>query len=215
MRLVIAEDLLLLREGLIGLLTAFGHEVLAAVDTGPGLVTAVRTHRPDLALVDVRLPPGFRDEGLRAAIEARAMTTPAVPVIILSQYVERTYAAELLADGHGGVGYLLKDRVTDIPAFLAALERVATGGTALDSEVVTQIFARNTRDTNLARLTPREREVLALMAEGLSNSAIAERLVLAPVSIEKHIGNLLAKLDLPTNSSTHRRVQAVLTYLNA
>lgn len=215
MRLVIAEDLLLLREGLIRLLTATGHEVLAAVETGPDLVTAVRTYHPDLALIDVRLPPGFRDEGLRAAIEARTMTIPAVPVIILSQYVERTYAAELLADGHGGVGYLLKDRVTDIPAFLEALERVATGGTALDSEVVTQIFARNARDTGLSRLTPREREVLALMAQGLSNSAIAERLVLAAVSIEKHIGNLLAKLDLPISSDTHRRVQAVLTYLSA
>ncbi|MFD4790922.1 LuxR C-terminal-related transcriptional regulator [Streptomyces sp. NPDC058459] len=215
MRLVIAEDLLLLRDGLIRLLTATGHEVLAAVDTGPGLVEAVRTHHPDLALVDVRLPPGFRDEGLRAAIEARALTSGAVPVIILSQYVERAYAAELLADGQGGVGYLLKDRVTDIPAFLDALERVAAGGTALDPEVVTQIFARNTRDGALARLTPREHEVLALMAQGLSNSAIAGRLHLAAVSVEKHIGNLLAKLDLPVADDMHRRVQAVLTYLNA
>ncbi|MGK5638046.1 LuxR C-terminal-related transcriptional regulator [Streptomyces sp. URMC 126] len=215
MRLVIAEDLLLLREGLIRLLTATGHQVLAAVETGPDLIDAVTTHRPDLALVDVRLPPGFRDEGLRAAIEARSRHTPATPVIILSQYVERTYAAELLADGRGGVGYLLKDRVTDIDAFLDALERVAAGGTALDPEVITQIFARNSQDTNLARLTPREHEVLALMAQGLSNSAIAARLVLAPVSVEKHIGNLLAKLDLPTTSDTHRRVQAVLTYLNA
>ncbi|MBZ4321419.1 response regulator transcription factor [Streptomyces huiliensis] len=215
MRLVIAEDLLLLREGLIRLLTATGHDVLAAVDSGPDLIAAVDTHRPDLALIDVRLPPGFRDEGLRAAIEIRARHTPPPPVIILSQYVERTYAAELLADGHGGVGYLLKDRVTDIDAFLDALERVAAGGTALDPEVVAQIFARHSQDDRLARLTPREHEVLALMAQGLSNSAIAERLVLAPVSVEKHISNLLAKLDLPPTSDTHRRVQAVLTYLNA
>ncbi|GAA0454920.1 response regulator transcription factor [Streptomyces sp. NPDC046215] len=215
MRLVIAEDLLLLREGLIRLLTATGHDVLAAVDSGPDLIAAVDTHRPDLALIDVRLPPGFRDEGLRAAIEVRARHTPALPVIILSQYVERTYAAELLADGRGGVGYLLKNRVTDIDAFLDALERVAAGGTALDPEVIAQIFARNSKDTGLARLTPREHEVLALMAQGLSNSAIAERLVLAPVSVEKHISNLLAKLDLPLTSDTHRRVQAVLTYLNA
>lgn len=215
MRLVIAEDLLLLREGLIRLLTATGHQVLAAVETGPDLIDAITTHRPDLALVDVRLPPGFRDEGLRAAIEARSRPTPATPVIILSQYVERTYAAELLADGRGGVGYLLKDRVTDIDAFLDALDRVAAGGTALDPEVVAQIFARNSQNTGLARLSPREHEVLALMAQGLSNSAIAERLVLAPVSVEKHIGNLLAKLDLPAAGDTHRRVQAVLTYLNA
>ncbi|WP_411105249.1 LuxR C-terminal-related transcriptional regulator [Streptomyces sp. cmx-4-9] len=215
MRLVIAEDLLLLREGLIRLLTATGHEVLAGVDSGPDLITAVDMHRPDLALIDVRLPPGFRDEGLRAAIEVRARHTPTLPVIILSQYVERTYAAELLADGHGAVGYLLKDRVTDIDAFLDALDRVAAGGTALDPEVVAQIFARNSQDTGLARLTPREHEVLALMAQGLSNSAIAERLVLAPVSVEKHISNILAKLDLPLTHDTHRRVQAVLTYLNA
>ncbi len=214
MRLVIAEDLLLLREGLTRLLTATGHEVLAAVETGPDLVEAVRTHQPDLAIVDVRLPPGFRDEGLRAAIEARALTDNGVPVIILSQYVERTYAAELLADGRGGVGYLLKDRVTDIPAFLDAFERVAAGGTALDPEVVTQIFARNARHSGLARLTPREHEVLALMAEGLSNSAIADRLHLAAVSVEKHIGNLLGKLDLPASTTSHRRVHAVLTYLN-
>ncbi|WP_329109558.1 response regulator transcription factor [Micromonospora sp. NBC_01699] len=214
MRIVIAEDLLLLREGLVRLLTDTGHTVVAAVDNADSLVAAVTEQRPDLSIVDVRLPPGFRDEGLRAALRLRA-ADPDTRVLIVSQYVERAYAAELLADGHGGVGYLLKDRVTALDDFLDAVERVAAGGTVMDPEVVRQLFTRNSRNHGIDGLTPREREVLALMAEGLSNSAICARLVLAPVSVEKHITNILAKLDLPPATTAHRRVRAVLAYLNA
>ena len=213
MRIVIAEDLLLLRDGLIRILTDTGHTVVAAVDNAPDLESAVQEHHPDLSIVDVRLPPGFRDEGLRAALSVRGRD-PRTPILILSQYVERTYAAELLADGNGAVGYLLKDRVTALDEFLDAIERVAGGGTVMDPEVVRQLFARNNRDQGVAALTPREREVLALVAQGLSNSAICTELVLAPPSVEKHITNILTKLDLPPADDTHRRVRAVLAYLN-
>jgi DNA-binding NarL/FixJ family response regulator len=212
-RIVIAEDLLLLRDGLIRILTDTGHTVVAAVDNAPDLESAVQEHRPDLSIVDVRLPPGFRDEGLRAALSVRKRE-PRTPILILSQYVERTYAAELLADGNGAVGYLLKDRVTALDEFLDAIERVAGGGTVMDPEVVRQLFARNNRDQGVSALTPREREVLALVAQGLSNSAICTELVLAPPSVEKHITNILTKLDLPPADDTHRRVRAVLAYLN-
>ncbi|QQQ77445.1 response regulator transcription factor [Saccharothrix sp. 6-C] len=213
MRIVIAEDLLLLRDGLVRMLTDTGHTVVAAVDNAPDLERAVLEHRPDLSIVDVRLPPGFRDEGLRAALSVRERD-PKAPILILSQYVERTYATELLADGNGAIGYLLKDRVTALDEFLDALERVAAGGTAMDPEVIRQLFARNTRDQRVAALTAREREVLALVAQGLSNSAICAELVLAPPSVEKHISNILTKLDLPPADNTHRRVRAVLAYLN-
>ncbi|GAA1501666.1 response regulator transcription factor [Dactylosporangium maewongense] len=214
MRIVIAEDLLLLRDGMIRLLTDTGHTVVAAVDTADALVDAVTEHQPDLSIVDVRLPPGFRDEGLRAALRVRS-ADPSAKVLIVSQYVERAYAADLLADGRGGVGYLLKDRVTDLDDFLDAVERVAAGGTALDPEVVRQLFTRNARNHGVEGLTPREREVLHLMAQGLSNTAICATLVLAPVSVEKHITNIFAKLDLPPSDDAHRRVRAVLTYLNS
>jgi DNA-binding NarL/FixJ family response regulator len=213
MRIVIAEDLLLLREGMVRLLTGTGHTVVAAVDTADALVEAVREHQPELSIVDVRLPPGFRDEGLRAALRIRA-ADPDAKVLIVSQYVERAYAADLLADGRGGVGYLLKDRITALDDFLDAVERVAAGGTAMDPEVVRQLFTRNSRNHGLDGLTPREREVLALMAQGLSNSAITAALVVAPVSVEKHITNIFAKLDLPPADDAHRRVRAVLAYLN-
>ena len=213
MRIVIAEDLLLLRDGIVRLLTDTGHTVVAAVDNAPALIEAVAGHEPDLSIVDVRLPPGFRDEGLRAAIEIRARW-PRVGVLVLSQYVERTYAAELLADGQGGVGYLLKDRVTALDDFLDAIDRVAAGGTVMDSEVVRQLFTRNSRKSGIGALTSREREVLGLMAQGLSNSAICATLVLAPVSVEKHITNIFTKLDLPPAADAHRRVRAVLAYLN-
>ncbi|PSL56956.1 LuxR family two component transcriptional regulator [Saccharothrix carnea] len=213
MRIVIAEDLLLLRDGLVRMLTDTGHTVVAAVDNAPDLERAVLEHRPDLSIVDVRLPPGFRDEGLRAALSVREQD-PKAPILILSQYVERTYATELLADGNGAIGYLLKDRVTALDEFLDALERVAAGGTAMDPEVIRQLFARNTRDQRITTLTAREREVLALVAQGLSNSAICAELVLAPPSVEKHISNILTKLDLPPADNTHRRVRAVLAYLN-
>lgn len=213
MRIVIAEDLLLLRDGLVRLLTDTGHEVVAAVDNADDLIEAVERHRPDLSLVDVRLPPGFRDEGLRAALRLREGGRDA-RVLILSQYVERAYAADLLADGRGGVGYLLKDRVTALDDFLDAVDRVAAGGTVMDPEVVRQLFTRNSRRSGVDALTPREREVLGLMAQGMSNSAICAALVLAPVSVEKHITNIFAKLDLPPADDAHRRVRAVLAYLN-
>jgi DNA-binding NarL/FixJ family response regulator len=197
----------------VRLLTDTGHTVVAAVDTASALTEAVAGLDPDLSIVDVRLPPGYRDEGLRAALSLRA-TDPGTRVLILSQYVERAYAAELLADGAGGVGYLLKDRVTALYDFLDAVERVAAGGIVMDAEVVAQLFTRTSRRTGIGALTPREREVLGLMAQGLSNSAICAGLVLAPVSVEKHITNIFAKLHLPPDNDTNRRVRAVLTYLN-
>ena len=211
MRVVIAEDNALLREGLVLLLTSSGHEVVAVVGTGPEILTALLEHRPDVAVLDVRMPPGFRDEGLRAALEARERI-PGLPVLVLSQYVEESYAAELLAGGTSGVGYLLKDRVGRVDEFLDALERVVAGGTALDPEVVTELLTRR-RDTPLDSLTPREREVLKLMAEGHDNTTIAKTLVVTERAVSKHIGNVFLKLGLPPSDSGHRRVLAVLAYL--
>jgi DNA-binding NarL/FixJ family response regulator len=213
MRVVICEDLALLRNGLRRLLEDNGMEVVATVERGDHLVSAVLGHKPDVCVVDVRLPPTFRDEGLRAALAAREQQQ-GLPVLILSQYVERTYAAELLADGVGGVGYLLKDRVGDVDEFVAAVRRVATGGTVLDPEVVAQILARR-RSTALDDLTPREREVLALMAEGRSNQAIAEAMVVTEGAVEKHVSSIFGKLGLPANEEDNRRVLAVLAYLRA
>jgi DNA-binding NarL/FixJ family response regulator len=211
---VVVEDLLLLRDGLIRLLSTNGLDVAAAVDTAPAFLEAVDAHRPDVAVVDVRLPPTFTDEGLRAAIEARRRR-PGFPVLILSQYVEQLYARELLSDGAGGVGYLLKDRVGDVRQFVDAVQRVADGGTAMDPEVISQILARRSRVTPLAALTPREREVLALMAEGRTNVAIARSLVITTKAVSKYIARIFAKLDLPPSDDDHRRVLAVLAYLNA
>ena len=211
---VVVEDLLLLRDGLIRLLSTNGLEVAAAVDTAPAFLEAVDAHRPDVAVVDVRLPPTFSDEGLRAAIEARRRS-PGFPVLILSQYVEQLYARELLSDGAGGVGYLLKDRVGDVRQFVDAVQRVAGGGTAMDPEVISQILARRSRVTPLAALTPREREVLALMAEGRTNVAIARSLVITTKAVSKYIARIFAKLDLPPSDDDHRRVLAVLAYLNS
>src|SRR5512142_2286159 len=213
MRVVICEDLALLRDGLKRLLEDNGMEVVAAVDHGDHLVSAALGHKPDVCVVDVRLPPTFRDEGLKAALAARE-EQPGLPVLILSQYVEQTYAAELLADGVGGVGYLLKDRVGDVDEFVAAVRRVATGGTVLDPEVVAQILARR-RSSALDDLTPREREVLGLMAEGRSNQAIAENLVVTEGAVEKHVSSIFGKLGLPANEEDNRRVLAVLAYLRA
>ncbi|MEV0220239.1 response regulator transcription factor [Streptomyces sp. NPDC050704] len=212
MRVVIAEDNALLREGLVLLLTSSGHEVVAVVGSGPEVLPAIVGHRPDIAVLDVRMPPGFRDEGLRAALAARK-EIPGLPVLVLSQYVEESYAAELLGGGAGGVGYLLKDRVGRVDEFLDALERVAAGGTALDPEVVSELLVRR-RDSPLDSLTPREREVLKLMAEGHDNVTIAKVLVVTERSVSKHIGNVFLKLGLPPSDSGHRRVLAVLAYLN-
>jgi DNA-binding NarL/FixJ family response regulator len=208
---VICEDLALLRDGLRRLLEANGMEVVASVADGERFVSAAFGHKPDVCVVDVRLPPTFRDEGLRAALAARERM-PGLPVLILSQYVEQTYAAELLADGAGGVGYLLKDRVSEVDDFVAAVRRVAGGGTVLDPEVVAQILARR-RSGALESLTPREREVLALMAEGRSNQAIAESLVITPGAVEKHVSSIFGKLRLPAGVEDNRRVLAVLAYL--
>ncbi|MQS38325.1 response regulator transcription factor [Streptomyces katsurahamanus] len=213
MRVVIAEDNALLREGLILLLTSAGHEVAGVAATGPEVLPLLLEHRPDVAVLDVRMPPGFRDEGLRAALAARK-ELPELPVLVLSQYVEETYAAELLGGGAQGVGYLLKDRIGRVDEFLDALDRVAAGGTALDPEVVTELMSRR-RDDPLQALTPREREVLELMAQGHGNATIAESLVVTERSVHKHIGNVFAKLGLPPSDSGHRRVLAVLAYLNA
>jgi DNA-binding NarL/FixJ family response regulator len=211
-RVVIAEDLALLRDGLTRLLRDNGFEVVGAVRDGDALIHSVTLERPDIAIVDIRLPPTFRDEGLRAALQVRERF-PDTAILVVSQYVEHTYAAELLADGRGAVGYLLKDRILDVADFVDAVRRVANGGTALDPEVVAQLFSRRESDGPLERLTPREREVLALMAEGRSNTAIAQELVLSVGAVEKHIANILTKLRLPPSESDHRRVLAVLTYL--
>ena len=214
LRVVIAEDSVLLREGLVRLLEDAGASVVARVGDGPSLVAAVVEQRPDVSIVDVRMPPTQRDEGLRAAIEARRLV-PGSPVLVLSQYVEREYASELLADGAGGVGYLLKDRVADVRDFMDALARVAGGGTALDPEVVAQLMVSRRRDDRLAALTPREREVLAAMAEGKTNVGIATALVISEGAAEKHITSILGKLDLPDSENDHRRVLAVLAFLEA
>jgi DNA-binding NarL/FixJ family response regulator len=212
MRVVIAEDLALLRDGMSRLLRDSGIEVVAAVSDGDALVREVVAREPDLAVVDIRLPPGFHDEGLRAALEARRRV-PRLAVLVVSQYVEPTYTEELLADRGGGIGYLLKDRVMHVADFLEAVRRVADGGTALDPEVVAQLFARRRQDGPLERLTPREREVLELMAEGRSNAGIAQSLVLTVGAVEKHVQSILSKLDLPQSANDHRRVLAVLAYL--
>ncbi|GHE24477.1 response regulator [Streptomyces hydrogenans] len=213
LRVVLAEDGVLLREGLIGLLSRFGHVVVAAVGDAEALRAAVAAHDPDVVLTDVRMPPDFRDEGLRAAVALRA-ERPGLPVLVLSQYVQRDYAADLLDSGDGtGVGYLLKDRIGQVEEFVDALARVAAGGTVVDPEVVRQLLRR--RRDPLAALTPREREVLALVAEGHSNGEVARRLVVTEAAVGKHIGNILAKLDLPPAEDTHRRVLAVLAYLQA
>jgi DNA-binding NarL/FixJ family response regulator len=211
MRVAVADDAVLLREGLVRLLTENGHEVVAVVGDGPSLVTAIVEHRPEISIVDVRMPPSHTDEGLRAAVEARRLV-PGSPVLVLSQYVEVSYADDLLADRRGGVGYLLKDRVAEITDFLDALTRVAGGGTVLDPEVVAQLVTRRGRGP-LDALTPREREVLALMAEGRSNTAIARKLVVTDGAVEKHVKNIFTKLDLPPDEEQHRRVLAVLAYL--
>ncbi|HWI21872.1 MAG TPA: response regulator transcription factor [Baekduia sp.] len=210
MRVVIAEDLALLRDGIARLLTDHGFEVVAAVEDGPALEAVVDADRPDICVVDVRLPPGFKDEGLRTALVLRERH-PGLPVLILSQYVERTYAAELLSDGRGGVGYLLKDRVSSVREFVDAVKRVADGGTAMDPEAVAQLLGG--RSGGIEELTPREREVLALMAEGRSNAGIAEALVVGHGAVEKHISNVFWKLGLPPAEHDHRRVLAVLTWL--
>ena len=214
MRVVIAEDSILLREGLARLLADGGVEVVAQVGDGPGLVAAVDAYRPDLAVVDVRMPPTHTDEGLRAAMEVRERA-PTTAILVLSQYVEERYATDLLAGGAQGVGYLLKDRVADVGEFLAAVRRVGEGGAAIDPEVVAQLLGRRRRSDPLASLSPRELDVLALMAEGRSNAAIAERLVVTDGAVEKHISSIFGKLGLPAAPSDHRRVLAVLTYLRA
>jgi len=213
-RIVIAEDLALLRDGLIRLLEAHDFEVVEAVDNGPSLLRALTVQRPDVAVVDVRLPPSFTDEGLRAAIEARRRV-PGLPVLVLSQYVEPLYARELLSDRGGGVGYLLKDRVANIGQFLDAVRRVATGGTAMDPEVISELLSKRSRSGPLRRLTPREREVLGLMAEGRSNAAIASRLFVTEKAVGKHTNSIFSKLDLAPSEDDNRRVLAVLAYLDA
>ncbi|HEY3687102.1 MAG TPA: response regulator transcription factor [Streptosporangiaceae bacterium] len=215
MRVVVAEDLFLLRDGLVRLVEAYGHQVVAAVDNGPATLDALLTHRPDVAIVDVRLPPTFSDEGLQAALAARR-EVPGLPVLILSQHVEQLYARELLADEQGGTGYQLKDRVLDADQFVDALLRVAGGGTALDPAVVAKLLGRPARADPLAHLTDRERSVLELMAEGLSNTAIAGRLFLSEGAISKYTTTIFAKLGLAAaDDDTNRRVRAVLAYLDA
>jgi DNA-binding NarL/FixJ family response regulator len=213
-RIVIAEDAVLLREGLRRLLAEAGHEVVAIVGEGLALIAAVDRHHPDLAIVDVRMPPTYTDEGLRAAIECR-QRHPDISVLVLSQYVEERYAADLLGGSAEGVGYLLKDRVADVGDFLDTVARVGDGGVAIDSEVVSQLLGRRRRSDPLSRLTAREREVLELMAEGHTNAAIASTLVVTGGAVEKHISNVFAKLGLVDSDSHNRRVLAVLTYLRA
>ena len=212
MRVVIAEDLALLRDGLTRLLQAYDFEVVAAVDNGPSLLPALVEHRPDVAVVDVRLPPTFTDEGLQAAIAARRVT-PGLPVLVLSQHVEPLYARELLSDRNGGVGYLLKDRISHVAQFIDAIRQVAGGGTVMDPEVVSQLLARH--QPPLAALTAREREVLGQMAEGRSNAAIATRLFIGAKAVSKHINSIFTKLGLPPSDDDNRRVLAVLAYLDS
>jgi DNA-binding NarL/FixJ family response regulator len=213
-RIVIAEDLFLLRDGLTRMLEAHGFEIAAAVDNGTDLLAAVTSARPDVAVVDVRLPPTFTDEGLRAALAARR-AVPGLPVLVLSQYVEQLYARELLAGGSGGIGYLLKDRVFDSAQFVDAVRRVAAGGTAMDPEVVDRLLVRNSGDNALSALSPREREVLGLMAEGRTNAAIAQRLVITERAVAKHTASIFLRLGLQPSDDDNRRVLAVLAYLSA
>ncbi|WP_093801168.1 response regulator transcription factor [Streptomyces sp. Wb2n-11] len=213
MRVVLAEDLFLLRDGLVRMLEAFGFEILAAVETGPELSRALAELEPDVAVVDVRLPPSHTDEGLQCALEARR-ARPGLPVLVLSQHVEQLYARELLADGNGGIGYLLKDRVFDAEQFVDAIRRVAAGGTAMDPQVISQLLSRRAQDEPMGHLTPREREVMELMAQGRSNAAIADRLVVTERAIAKHTSNIFGKLGLPVSDDDNRRVLAVLAYLD-
>lgn len=207
--MVLAEDNALLADGLTRLLNAYSHSVVAAVDNGPSLLKAVAEHEPDAAIVDVRLPPTFTDEGIRAVVQARRLR-PSLPVLILSQYVERLYARELLADRNGGVGYLLKDRVANVASFIDALDQVAAGGTVLDPEVVSALLSKQ---SGLGALTEREREVLAEMAQGRSNAAIGARLFITEKAVAKHINNIFGKLNLPVSEDDNRRVLAVLAFL--
>jgi DNA-binding NarL/FixJ family response regulator len=213
-RVVIAEDLFLLREGMASMLKEHGFDVAEAVGDGPSLLRALVNQRPDVAIVDVRLPPAYTDEGLRAALEARRQV-PGLPILILSTHVERLYARELLADQAGGVGYLLKDRVFTDEQFTDALRTVARGGTVMDPEVIAKLMARRSSQPPVTRLTNREREVLALMAEGRSNNAIAQRLVVSDKAVSKHCTSIFAKLDLPPSEDDNRRVLAVLAYLDS
>jgi DNA-binding NarL/FixJ family response regulator len=212
MRILVAEDLYLLRDGLVRLIEAYGHQVVATAATGPETLDALRKWRPDVSVIDVRMPPGQSDEGLRAALTARG-EVPVLPVLILSQHVEQLYARELLADGSGGVGYLLKESVFDAEQFIGALERVAGGGTAMDPAVIAKLLAGSSPRRGLERLTEREYSVLALMAEGLSNQAIGRRLFLSESAISKYTTAMFGKLGI-TDDDTNRRVRAVLTYLN-
>ncbi len=214
MRVVVAEDLFLLRDGLTRLLTAHDFEIAAAVDNAPGLLSALLEQRPDVAIVDVRLPPAFADDGLQAALTARR-EVPGLPVVLLSQYVEQLYARELLADQAGAVGYLLKDRVFNDDQFVDAIRTVAGGGTVMDPEVVTKLLGRRAKDEPVSRLSGREREVLALMAEGRSNVAIAQRLFITEKAVSKHTTSIFTKLALAASEDDNRRVLAVLAYLNA
>ena len=214
MRIVIAEDLFLLRDGLTRMLEAHGFEIGAAVDNGDDLVAAVMADPPDLAIVDIRLPPSFTDEGIRAALTARK-EVPGLPILVLSQYVEQLYARELLADGTGGIGYLLKDRVFDSDQFVEAIRRVAAGGTAMDPEVIARLLARNTDNDAVGALSPREREVLGLMAEGRSNAAIGQQLVITERAVAKHTASIFLRLGLQQSDDDNRRVLAVLAYLGS
>lgn len=214
MRVVIAEDSVLLRVGLTRILADAGEEVVATVGDADELLTAVERHQPDLCIVDVRMPPTHTDDGLRSALAIRKRW-PSIGILVLSQYVEERYASELLSASGVGIGYLLKDRVADVADFVDAVRRVGAGGTALDPEVVAQLLARSRRQDPLERLTPREREVLALMAEGRSNPAIARALVISDKAVEKHVGNILTKLDLPPDEDDHRRVLAVLQWVRS
>ncbi|MGW3042134.1 response regulator transcription factor [Kitasatospora sp. NPDC001159] len=213
MRILVAEDLYLLREGMVHLIEACGHEVVATASTGPETLAALRTHRPDASVVDVRMPPTQSDEGLRAALAARR-ELPGLPVLILSQHVEQLYARELLADGSGGIGYLLKESVFDADQFIGSLERVAAGGTAMDPAVIAKLLSASPPERGLSQLTEREYEVLGLMAEGLSNQAIARRLFLSDSAISKYTTSMFGKLGIADDDDTNRRVRAVLTYLN-
>ena len=214
MRVVVAEDLFLLRDGLARLLSAHDFEIAAAVDSAPGLLSALLEHRPDIAVVDVRLPPAFADDGLQAALAARR-EVPGLPVLLLSQYVEQLYARELLADQAGAVGYLLKDRVFSDDQFVDAIRTVAAGGTVMDPEVVAKLLGRHSRDAPIGRLSGREREVLELMAEGRSNAAIAQRLFITEKAVSKHTTSIFTKLGLSADQDDNRRVLAVLAYLNS
>ncbi|MFF9686162.1 LuxR C-terminal-related transcriptional regulator [Streptomyces sp. NPDC014623] len=213
MRVVLAEDLFLLRDGLVRMLEAYDFEVVAAVETGPELTRALAEAEPDVAVVDVRLPPSHTDEGLQCALAARR-ERPGLPVLVLSQHVEQLYARELLADGNGGIGYLLKDRVFDADQFIDAVRRVAAGGTAMDPQVISQLLSRRSADEPMGGLTPREREVMELMAQGRSNVAIASQMVVTERAVAKHTSNIFSKLGLPVSDDDNRRVLAVLAYLD-